>query len=153
MIPFKSWLVEFLQDHDFEYERNIGESEVWRNNFSIMVIAPKVGIQLIYKLSMFTADYTKAVIEEDLKNYNQNTGSQLKNTSEQGVFLLPLDKCNTIVYNRVMNKDINKENLTEFIIFRVSESEKKEFIIKSKDSKNLSCYIRHLLKLDEETNQ
>lgn len=82
MIPFKSWLVEFLQDHDFEYERSIGESEVWRNNFSIMVIAPKVGIQLIYKLSQFTADYTEAVIEEDLKNYKLNIGSQLKNTSE-----------------------------------------------------------------------
>lgn len=74
------WIVEFLQYHNFVYERSIGESEVWRNNFSIMVIAPKVGIQLIYKLCMFTADYTEAVIEQDLKNYYETTGSKLKNT-------------------------------------------------------------------------
>lgn len=48
-----------------------------------------------------------------------------------------------------MNKDINKENLTEFIIVRVSESEKKELKARSQDSKNLSKYIRHVLGLDD----
>lgn len=48
-----------------------------------------------------------------------------------------------------MTKDINKENKSETIIFRVTVAEKLELINKAKDSKNLSKYIRHLLHLDE----
>lgn len=46
-------------------------------------------------------------------------------------------------------KNKNKENLSEFIIVRVSVSEKIELKKKALDSKNLSKYIRHLLHLDE----
>ena len=74
-----NWIVEFLGSHDFEYERNIGESEVWRNNSNLMVIHPDKGIQLIYKLCMFTADYTEAVIEGDLINQEATFASKIKN--------------------------------------------------------------------------
>ena len=46
-------------------------------------------------------------------------------------------------------KDLNRENLSEFIIIRVSIAEKMELREKAKDSKNLSKYIRHILHLDE----
>jgi hypothetical protein len=42
-----------------------------------------------------------------------------------------------------------KETKSAFIIIRVTEEEKREFIRKAVDSKNLSKYIRHLLGLDE----
>jgi hypothetical protein len=70
------WIVEFLNDHDFEYERNIGESEVWRNNSTIMVIHPDKGIQLIYKIELFTEDYTEDVIELDLKNHEEKMSAK-----------------------------------------------------------------------------
>lgn len=76
-----NWIAEFLQDHDFEYEKNIGESEVWRNNTNIMVIHPDKGIQLIYKLSMFTVNYTESAIEKDLKALELTFVSKIKNTS------------------------------------------------------------------------
>lgn len=76
------WIAQFLQDHDFEYERNIGESEVWRNNSNIMVIHPDRGVQLIYKLSMFTAEYTEAVIEADLIAHEAAFASKIKNTPQ-----------------------------------------------------------------------
>jgi hypothetical protein len=46
-------------------------------------------------------------------------------------------------------KDINKENLTEFVIVRVSVAEKIELKKRSQDSKNLSKYIRHVIGLDD----
>ena len=52
---------------------------------------------------------------------------------------------------RSMSKNKNKDTLSEFIIIRVSVSEKIELRKKAQDSKNLSKYIRHVLKLDEET--
>lgn len=46
-------------------------------------------------------------------------------------------------------KDLNKENKTETIIFRVTLSEKLELIKKAQDSKDLSKYLRHILHLDD----
>ena len=46
-------------------------------------------------------------------------------------------------------KNINRENLSEFIIVRVSIAEKIELRKKAQDSKNLSKYIRHVLGLDK----
>lgn len=43
-----------------------------------------------------------------------------------------------------------KETKTAFIIIRVTEEEKREFIRNAVDSKNLSKYIRHLLGLSHE---
>lgn len=43
----------------------------------------------------------------------------------------------------------NKDNKTEIVMFRVTLAEKLELIKKAQDSKNLSTYLRHLLKLDE----
>jgi hypothetical protein len=40
-----------------------------------------------------------------------------------------------------------KDNKSEFIIVRVTVAEKLELIKKAEDSKNLSKYIRHVLKL------
>lgn len=62
-----------------------------------------------------------------------------------GCFLL--DKLSYLWYNKDMKN--NKDNKTEIVMFRVTLAEKLELINKAKDSKNLSTYLRHLLKLDE----
>ena len=53
-----NWIVEFLQTHNYEFERKIGfdqESEVWRNKVNILVIHPQVGIQLMYSCLLYTS--------------------------------------------------------------------------------------------------
>ena len=65
-----NWIVEFLQDHDFEYERNVGKNEVWRNQKQIMIIHPADGLKLIYHLEMFNEHYTESVIEGDIERYD-----------------------------------------------------------------------------------
>lgn len=75
-----NWLVNWLQANDYEYERNIGENEVWRNKIKLLVIHPDIGVKLIYRLSMFNESYTESVIESDLKQRDEEIQSKLKNT-------------------------------------------------------------------------
>jgi len=54
--------------------------------------------------------------------------------------------CNTKC-DIIKNMKTLKDNKSEFIIVRVTVAEKLELIKKAEDSKNLSKYIRHVLKL------
>ena len=74
-IPIKmkaNFIVDYLQDHGFDFERNIGENEVWRNCKQIMVIHPTEGLKLIYRMDLFNDHYTEAVIEGDIEIFDLN---------------------------------------------------------------------------------
>ena len=73
----QNWISEFLQSHDYEYERSIGDNEVWRNNVNLIVVHPTTGIKLMYRLDLFNADYTESVIELDLKVHDESIRSKL----------------------------------------------------------------------------
>lgn len=66
LTAMKSFIVEYLQAHDFEFERLIGENEVWRNCKQVMVIHPTNGIKLIYRIDMFNEHYDESVIDGDV---------------------------------------------------------------------------------------
>lgn len=72
----QDWLFNYLNDNKFNYERNIGESEVWRNSKYIYVVHPEKGIQLIYHLDLFNENYTESVIEIDLIAHEKTMASK-----------------------------------------------------------------------------
>jgi hypothetical protein len=72
-----NWIVEFLNENDFEFQGLIGDNEVWRNNKQIFIIHPNTGIKLIYHLDMFDEHYTEDVIVGDIRNYDARQGSKL----------------------------------------------------------------------------
>ena len=76
------FIVEYLQSHDFEFERKIGENEVWRNSKQILVIHPITGIKLIYRIDMFGEHYPESVIDVDVARLEyQNKINKLNSSS------------------------------------------------------------------------
>lgn len=76
-----NWITEYLQCHDYDYERNVRDYEIWRNNVNIIVIHPIRGIVLMYRIDMFDEHYNESTIEKDIKTWESDMGSQLKNTA------------------------------------------------------------------------
>jgi hypothetical protein len=75
------FIVEYLQSHDFEFERKIGENEVWRNKKQILVIHPITGVKLIYRLDMFNEHYDESVIDSDVARLDYQTKIKQMKTS------------------------------------------------------------------------
>lgn len=80
MVMKTNWIAEFLASHDYEFERNIGENEVWRNKLNLIVVHPTSGIKLMYRLDLFNEDYTESVIEGDLIAHDRTIASKIKST-------------------------------------------------------------------------
>lgn len=72
-----NWIVEYLNIHDYNYQRNHKDYEIWFNNLNLIVIHPEKGVILMYRLSINDISH----IDKDIEDWEIQMGTKLKNTS------------------------------------------------------------------------